>query len=61
VPAGLAASSDGHREVAGQIDSALDADAPAVAAMPASVLLHPCRVFVEHAKKFAALGKPFDL
>src|ERR1700741_3124862 len=36
VPAGLAASSDRHREVAGQIDSALDTDAPVVAAMPAA-------------------------
>ena len=36
VPADLAASSDRHREVAGQIDSALDTDAPVVAAMPAA-------------------------
>lgn len=36
VPADLAASSDRHREVAGQVDSALDTDAPVVAAMPAA-------------------------
>jgi Excreted virulence factor EspC, type VII ESX diderm len=36
VPADLAASSDRHREVACQIDSALDTDAPVVAAMPAA-------------------------
>jgi uncharacterized protein YukE len=36
VPADLAASSDRHQEVAGQIDSALDTDAPVVAAMPAA-------------------------
>jgi Excreted virulence factor EspC, type VII ESX diderm len=36
VPADLAASSDRHREVAGQIDSALDTDAPVLAAMPAA-------------------------
>jgi hypothetical protein len=36
VPTDLAASSDRHREVAGQIDSALDTDAPVLAAMPAA-------------------------
>jgi len=36
LPADLAASSEGHREVAGQIDSALDTEAPVVAAMPAA-------------------------
>ena len=35
-PADLITFSDGHREVGGQIDSALDADAPVVAAMPAA-------------------------
>ena len=36
MPADLAASSRAHREVAGQIDSALDADAPVVASMLAT-------------------------
>jgi len=36
VPAELAASSDEHREIAGQIDLALNADAPVAAAMPAA-------------------------
>jgi hypothetical protein len=36
VPADLAVSSNGHREVAGQIDSALDTNSPVVAAMPAA-------------------------
>ena len=35
-PADLITFSDGHREVGGQIDSALDADAPVVTAMPAA-------------------------
>ena len=36
VPADLTAFADEHREVAGRIDAALDADAPAVTAMPAA-------------------------
>jgi hypothetical protein len=35
-PADLTAFADGHRDVAGRIDAALDADAPAVTAMPAA-------------------------
>jgi Excreted virulence factor EspC, type VII ESX diderm len=35
-PADLITFSDGHREVGGQVDSALDADAPVVTAMPAA-------------------------
>ena len=35
-PADVAAFANGHRQIAGQIDSALDSDAPAVAAMPAA-------------------------
>ena len=35
-PADLIIFSDGHREVGGQIDSALDADAPVITAMPAA-------------------------